>query len=103
MTRSRSQKSMFQKIRTAVVGIILTQIIHIDKKAFMKTAKLVISFAILLCVSGCSHKEFDAKYAAEKYCNCLKLEKKSGHDFFAVRATCDAKLVLENRFLNLTT
>jgi len=40
------------------------------------TITLVMTFSL-----GCKHNEFDAGYAAKKYCNCLQKERATGKDF----------------------
>src|SRR6266542_4565612 len=60
------------------------------------TITLIITFLV-----GCKHDEFDAAYAAKKYCDCLQKERATGKDFFDARTKCDGELIVKNRFFRL--
>lgn len=62
---------------------------------------LRILFCCLILLIGCKHDEFDAKYAAKKYCECVQQQRALGKDFFEGRTKCDGMLLSENKFFRI--
>lgn len=67
----------------------------------MKTGFAISITLIIFFLMGCKHDEFDAKYAARQYCDCLQKERGVGKDFFDARAKCDGELLVNNRFFRI--
>lgn len=68
----------------------------------MKASLAITLILMIFFLLGCNrHAEFDAKYAARRYCDCLQKERAAGKDFFDARAKCDGELLVNNRFFRL--
>ncbi|HRO47335.1 hypothetical protein [Agriterribacter sp.] len=52
------------------------------------------------CIKNVKEEDFDARYWAKKYCNCLK-ENREKSDAYNARIICDSKLNLENKFFKI--
>jgi len=65
----------------------------------MKLIKALIGLIIIFFCS-CHHDEFDARYAAKNYCECMK---KNGapEEYAYARKICDAELLKDNQYFRL--